>query len=73
MTEVRHITFIRHGKTPSNERKAYIGITDEKLSTDGQELIKKRVYPLYRNCGDNIPRNGACDCSGSSRDRFWSF
>ncbi|QFJ55841.1 histidine phosphatase family protein [Pseudobutyrivibrio xylanivorans] len=45
MTEVRHITFIRHGKTPGNERKAYIGITDEKLSTDGQELIKNRVYP----------------------------
>lgn len=39
------ITLIRHGATASNERKAYIGITDEPLSKIGVSQIKSRSYP----------------------------
>ena len=39
------ITLIRHGATASNERKAYIGITDEPLSQIGISQIKPRTYP----------------------------
>ena len=41
----RTITLIRHGATPSNARKAYIGITDEPLSDVGISQIKSRAYP----------------------------
>lgn len=43
------ILFIRHGKTAGNERRAYIGTTDEPLSGTGREelLLRKRAgeYP----------------------------
>lgn len=37
------IDFIRHGKTSSNERHCYIGITDESLSEEGLAEIKRNV------------------------------
>lgn len=39
------ITLIRHGKTPGNNEKRYIGITDEPLSVDGEKEIISRHYP----------------------------
>lgn len=39
------ITLIRHGKTPGNYEKRYIGITDEPLSVDGEKEIISRHYP----------------------------
>lgn len=41
----RKITLIRHGSTPGNNRKCYIGITDESLSEDGENQIRTRCYP----------------------------
>lgn len=37
------LTMIRHGKTPGNEEKRYIGVTDEALSGIGIEAIKHNV------------------------------
>lgn len=37
------VSFIRHGSTPGNELKRYIGRTDESLSTFGIEQIKERI------------------------------
>lgn len=39
------INFIRHGKTPGNILKKYIGRTDEPLSAEGIDEIKKNKYP----------------------------
>ena len=36
---------IRHGQTPGNKQKRYIGTTDEALSTEGREFLKKLDYP----------------------------
>jgi alpha-ribazole phosphatase len=41
----RKITLIRHGKTPGNIEKRYIGITDEELSKDGRLELHRRQYP----------------------------
>ncbi len=41
----KRIILIRHGMTPGNLRKAYIGITDEALSVEGENQIKARCYP----------------------------
>ncbi len=35
------VCFIRHGMTPSNKEKKYISFTDEALSEEGKQLIKK--------------------------------
>lgn len=39
------INLIRHGKTPGNEEKRYIGRTDEALSESGMQEIKQISYP----------------------------
>ncbi|MCR4831903.1 MAG: histidine phosphatase family protein [Pseudobutyrivibrio sp.] len=39
------ITLIRHGITPGNLEKRYIGITDEPLATEGESEIQSRHYP----------------------------
>lgn len=39
------IHLIRHGKTPGNEEKRYIGVTDEALSENGVESIREKIYP----------------------------
>ncbi len=39
------IAFIRHGCTPGNLERRYIGRTDEPLSAYGTEELKKRLYP----------------------------
>ena len=39
------ITLIRHGKTPGNYEKRYIGITDEGMTLDGENEIISRHYP----------------------------
>lgn len=39
------IIFIRHGKTPGNLKKQYIGITDESLTEQGIYELKCRNYP----------------------------
>ncbi|SDB06020.1 alpha-ribazole phosphatase [Pseudobutyrivibrio sp. YE44] len=41
----RRITLIRHGCCPGNDRKCYIGITDEPLSEKGEKSILLRAYP----------------------------
>lgn len=42
---VMKIIFIRHGKTPGNLKKQYIGITDESLTEQGIYELKCRNYP----------------------------
>ncbi len=39
------IIFIRHGATKGNLEKRYIGITDEELSAEGINKLKKTTYP----------------------------
>lgn len=39
------IYLIRHGQTPGNKLGRYIGTTDEPLSEDGKEFLKKLTYP----------------------------
>lgn len=39
------IYLIRHGKTPGNVRKAYIGVTDEPVTAEGLEEL--RLLPPY--------------------------
>ncbi len=39
------ITLIRHGKTPGNFEKRYIGTTDEQMTLDGENEITSRKYP----------------------------
>ena len=34
---------IRHGQTPGNKLSRYIGTTDEPLSDEGREFLKKLV------------------------------
>jgi alpha-ribazole phosphatase len=41
-----HILLIRHGRTKGNSEKRYIGTTDESLSEEGKEEIKK-IKHLY--------------------------
>jgi alpha-ribazole phosphatase len=41
----RTITLIRHGKTPGNFDKRYIGVTDEQLALVGEAEILSRHYP----------------------------
>ena len=36
---------IRHGKTPGNEEKRYIGRTEESLSEKGREALLEKRYP----------------------------
>ena len=42
---MKYIYLIRHGKTPGNEEKKYIGVTDESLSGRGREEILAKKYP----------------------------
>ena len=37
---------IRHGQTPGNKLSRYIGTTDEPLSDEGWEFLKKISYPM---------------------------
>lgn len=39
------IVFIRHGKTPGNLSKRYIGRTDEPLCAEGADELRLRIYP----------------------------
>ncbi|MGN1416082.1 MAG: histidine phosphatase family protein [Oscillospiraceae bacterium] len=39
------IIFIRHGSTPGNAEKRYIGRTDEPLSAEGISYIVRKKYP----------------------------
>lgn len=39
------IIFIRHGKTPGNLEKRYIGVTDEPLGEEGISELKSISYP----------------------------
>ena len=41
----RTITFIRHGKTPGNFNQRYIGVTDERMTLEGEKDIFARNYP----------------------------
>lgn len=42
---MKYIYLIRHGKTPGNEEKKYIGVTDESLSDIGRKEILSKKYP----------------------------
>lgn len=42
---MKYIYLIRHGKTPGNEEKKYIGVTDESLSNIGRKEILSNKYP----------------------------
>lgn len=39
------VNFIRHGRTPSNEKHLYLSYTDESLSEEGKKELKKNSYP----------------------------
>lgn len=39
------IVLIRHGATPGNAERRYVGTTDESLSADGRAGLCSRVYP----------------------------
>ena len=43
------IVLIRHGATPANQEKRYLGVTDEPLSPQGEQELKERavlgIYP----------------------------
>lgn len=39
------INFIRHGMTPGNKAKRYIGVTDEELCSEGISALGKIKYP----------------------------
>lgn len=41
----KKITLIRHGRTPGNFEKRYVGITDEAMNLEGELDIKNRHYP----------------------------
>lgn len=51
---------IRHGMTEGNKTGKYIGITDEPLSPEGREHLRKKSYPMpelvftspLRRCGE---------------------
>lgn len=45
MTHTVRIYLIRHGRTPGNEERRYIGRTDESLSEAGRSDIGSRQYP----------------------------
>ena len=45
MEEKMEIYLIRHGKTPGNEEKRYIGRTDETLSEQGILQLREKAYP----------------------------
>ena len=40
------VIFIRHGQTPGNAKKQYIGSTDESLSEEGKSILKAKHYPI---------------------------
>ncbi len=40
------IYLIRHGQTPGNKLKRYIGTTDEHLTREGCEFLKELSYPI---------------------------
>ena len=42
---MKYIYLIRHGRTPGNEEKKYIGVTDESLSEIGRKEILSKNYP----------------------------
>lgn len=50
----RQITLIRHGKTPANAQKKYLGLTEESLSEEGIEellaLKEQGYYPVSNYC-----------------------
>ena len=44
------INIIRHGKTLLNEKRCYIGVTDEPLSENGRlEIIQKKEKGIYED------------------------
>lgn len=54
------VNFIRHGKTPSNDKHLYISRTDESLSESGKSALLKSDYPVcdllftsgYKRCNE---------------------
>ena len=40
------IYLIRHGQTPGNKLKRYVGTTDEHLTQEGCEFLKELSYPI---------------------------
>lgn len=40
-----HLWLIRHGKTPGNEEKRYVGRTDESLSENGRKSLLEKHFP----------------------------
>lgn len=40
------IYLIRHGQTPGNKLKRYVGTTDEHLNQEGCEFLKELSYPI---------------------------
>lgn len=49
------LTMIRHGRTPGNEEKRYIGATDQPLAQTGMEAIEQKVKEgLYPKKPDRV-------------------
>ena len=45
MSETKEILLLRHGKTPGNTLRQYIGSTDEPLSPEGRAELSEKHYP----------------------------
>ncbi|MDR2360009.1 MAG: histidine phosphatase family protein [Oscillospiraceae bacterium] len=43
-----NVLLLRHARTQSNARKAYLGLTDEPLSTEGAKFAAEIQYPSER-------------------------
>lgn len=55
---------IRHGKTPGNEEKRYVGRTDESLSENGREMLLKKDLPAVSNLFSSPMKRclESCEC-----------
>lgn len=56
------LVWIRHGETPGNAKKRYIGTTDESLSKEGRNKIRKNVgcYPQFSHASYYVSPRMRC-------------
>ena len=71
------IVLIRHGKTPGNEEKRYIGRTDEGLSGQGLLELRERKYPkagrVFSSPMKRCLETCACLYAGAGIQKIESF
>ena len=64
------IVMIRHLKTPGNEKRQYIGRTDESLSERAVQQFKKQLYCEKKEVRFGKEPDGCVDKSESGSNRF---